>query len=380
MQTMGAGALALVGVRFLSGCEGVDFESKLSGGPVDFLTAAEDGVWYFQSGNDDSKDDAPSIAREDWSVTIDNESDTLGELTFSDLEGYTDQEITYWKTMRCVTNQAFGGPTTSFIANGLFTGIPLSAILDDLGAPSSAAKLRTFATDGFTSNVPYPRVMSAADDDLPVMLAYELNGEALSDLRGGPVRLIIPEMWGYKNVKWLSRLQVTSDDSFFGVYETEVFDPDLNAASSPETQELIDDPGQLNLGTIVSKPAGVSAEVQGPDVMVAGASYVGGGVVEKVELSLDDGAFEPALIDDKETSLANLSEQQRQLAERAEQSSEPFPWKGIWVTWTHQLTGLSKGLHKLEIRASDRDGQTQRPDPDNRLTVAPSIQLSFEVT
>jgi DMSO/TMAO reductase YedYZ molybdopterin-dependent catalytic subunit len=377
---MGAGAIALVGVKFLSGCEGIDFETKLSGGPVDFLTAAEDGVWYFQSGNDDAKADTPSISQDEWMLSVENEGEMLGELSFADLESYSDQEVTYWKTMRCVTNQAFGGPTTSFIANGLFTGIPVSVILEDLGAPESAAKLRTYAQDGFTSNVPYDRVMNPEPNDLPVLLAYDLNGEPLSDLRGGPVRIVIPEMWGYKNVKWLTRLQATTDESFFGVYETEVFDPELNSSSSPEIQQLIDAPGALNLGSIVSKPAGVSAEVNGPDVTLAGASYVGGGVVQAVEISLDGGPFEPARIDDKDESLSDLSEQQRQLAERAEQSDDPFPWQGIWVTWTHELAGLSKGLHRVEIRATDDRGRTQSQTTENRLQVAPSVELSFQVT
>ncbi len=377
---MGAGALALVGVRFLSGCESVDFETKIAGGPVDFLTSAEDGVWYFQSGNDDPKSATPSISRDEWMLSIEDEGNTLGELDFAALEGYADDELTYWKTMRCVTNQNVGGPVTSFIANGLFTGVPLSVVLDDLGAPDSAAKIRTFGRDGFRSNIPFDRATAAPDDTLPVMLAYELNGEPLSDLRGGPVRLIIPEMWGYKNIKWLSRLQVTQDDSFFGDYETEVFDPANNASSSPETQALIDDPGTLNLGSIVSNPAGVSAQVDGPDVTIEGASYVGGGIVEAVALSVDDGPFEAARIDSKDDSLANLTEAQRELAERAEQSTDPFPWRGIWVTWSHQLTGLSRGVHKLEIRATDDSGRTQEPDPDNRIQVAPSIELSFEVT
>lgn len=380
LQTLGAGALALVGVRFLAGCEGVDFESKLAGRPVDFLTSAEDGVWYFQSGNDDPKSASPSISRDEWSLTLEDDSDTLGELTYADLEGYADDEITYWKTMRCVTNQSFGGPLTSFIANGLFTGIPLATILDDVGATEAAAKLRTFGRDGFRSNVPYTRVMDAAEDQLPVILAYELNGAPLSTLRGGPVRLIIPEMWGYKNVKWLSRLRVTDDDSFFGDYETEVFNPEVNEEATPEQQELIDDPGKLNLGTIVSNPPGVAASVPGPDVTIAGASYVGGGVIQSVDVSLDDGPFEPARIDSKEDILADLTDVQRQLAERAAQSSDPFPWPGVWVTWTRELTGLSRGLHKLQIGATDGTGRQQRSTQASRLVVAPPVELSFEVT
>jgi DMSO/TMAO reductase YedYZ molybdopterin-dependent catalytic subunit len=41
-----------------------------------------------------------------------------------------------------------------------------------------------------------------------VMLAYEMDGKPLPREHGAPVRLIIPEMYGYKNVKWLERIDV----------------------------------------------------------------------------------------------------------------------------------------------------------------------------
>jgi DMSO/TMAO reductase YedYZ molybdopterin-dependent catalytic subunit len=41
-----------------------------------------------------------------------------------------------------------------------------------------------------------------------VMLAYEMDGKPLLQEHGAPLRLIIPEMYGYKNVKWLERIDV----------------------------------------------------------------------------------------------------------------------------------------------------------------------------
>jgi DMSO/TMAO reductase YedYZ molybdopterin-dependent catalytic subunit len=39
-----------------------------------------------------------------------------------------------------------------------------------------------------------------------VMLAYEMDGKPLAREHGAPVRLVIPDMYGYKNVKWLERI------------------------------------------------------------------------------------------------------------------------------------------------------------------------------
>ena len=41
-----------------------------------------------------------------------------------------------------------------------------------------------------------------------VMLAYEMDGKPLPREHGAPLRLIIPEMYGYKNVKWLAGINL----------------------------------------------------------------------------------------------------------------------------------------------------------------------------
>ena len=43
-----------------------------------------------------------------------------------------------------------------------------------------------------------------------VMLAYEMDGKPLRREHGAPVRVVIPEMYGYKNVKWVERIEVVA--------------------------------------------------------------------------------------------------------------------------------------------------------------------------
>jgi DMSO/TMAO reductase YedYZ molybdopterin-dependent catalytic subunit len=38
------------------------------------------------------------------------------------------------------------------------------------------------------------------------MLAYEMDGQPLLQEHGAPVRVVIPDMYGYKNVKWVERI------------------------------------------------------------------------------------------------------------------------------------------------------------------------------
>jgi DMSO/TMAO reductase YedYZ molybdopterin-dependent catalytic subunit len=50
-----------------------------------------------------------------------------------------------------------------------------------------------------------------------VMLAYELDGKPLPREHGAPLRLVIPEMYGYKGVKWLRavNLVTAADDGYW---------------------------------------------------------------------------------------------------------------------------------------------------------------------
>jgi DMSO/TMAO reductase YedYZ molybdopterin-dependent catalytic subunit len=55
----------------------------------------------------------------------------------------------------------------------------------------------------------YVDTLSLPQSVLPnVMLAHTMNGQPLLREHGAPLRLIIPEMYGYKNVKWVHRLEL----------------------------------------------------------------------------------------------------------------------------------------------------------------------------
>ena len=58
---------------------------------------------------------------------------------------------------------------------------------------------------------PYTDSLTLQQATLPdVMLAYELDGKPLSRAHGSPARVVIPEMYGYKGVKWLTRMELVA--------------------------------------------------------------------------------------------------------------------------------------------------------------------------
>jgi DMSO/TMAO reductase YedYZ molybdopterin-dependent catalytic subunit len=62
----------------------------------------------------------------------------------------------------------------------------------------------------FQSSLPIGRVLEDPPGELPVIVCYRLNGEPISGKRGGPVRMVVPEAYGFKSVKWLQRVVLTN--------------------------------------------------------------------------------------------------------------------------------------------------------------------------
>ena len=62
----------------------------------------------------------------------------------------------------------------------------------------------------FKSSLPIGRVLEDLFDLPPVILCYKLNGQWLTSKRGGPVRMVVPEAYGFKSIKWLSHVVLTN--------------------------------------------------------------------------------------------------------------------------------------------------------------------------
>jgi DMSO/TMAO reductase YedYZ molybdopterin-dependent catalytic subunit len=87
-----------------------------------------------------------------------------------------------------------------------WTGVRLSDVLDRAGVKPEATALRFVSFDGA-----YSESLTLAQARRPdVMVAYELNDSPLSSDHGGPVRLYVAPMYGYKSCKWLESIELTA--------------------------------------------------------------------------------------------------------------------------------------------------------------------------
>lgn len=86
-------------------------------------------------------------------------------------------------------------------------GVLLSRLLDDAGVAPGAAAVAFRSFDG-----EYTESLTLAQARRPdVMVAYELEDKPVSRAQGGPARLYVAPMYGYKSCKWLDEIEVTSE-------------------------------------------------------------------------------------------------------------------------------------------------------------------------
>ena len=102
-------------------------------------------------------------------------------------------------TFHCVTGWT--------VQNVHWGGVRLDDVLGPARPQASGRALRFVSME-----VPYVDYLTVPQASLrDVMLAYEMDGKPLAREHGAPVRLVIPEMYGYKNVKWLQAIDVVPE-------------------------------------------------------------------------------------------------------------------------------------------------------------------------
>jgi DMSO/TMAO reductase YedYZ molybdopterin-dependent catalytic subunit len=112
---------------------------------------------------------------------------------------------------------------------GLWRGVPLRDLIQ-LARPTAEGTHVLFGDDGdFSSSLSLEYVLAGKP-----ILAYELNGQELPRIHGWPLRVVAPDKWGYKWVKWVTEIEIT-DRGYEGNYERMGFSLDGDA-DGPRTE------------------------------------------------------------------------------------------------------------------------------------------------
>ncbi len=143
-----------------------------------------------------SIEEAPSFDPGTWKLTIDGLVSKPLSISYDELlKLQSEEQVTEF---HCVDGWS--------VENVKWKGVRLKVLFEMAGLAPEAA----FVTFHSASGV-YMDSLSIKEALEPyVMLAYMLNDEPLPQEQGKPLRLVMPRMFGYKNVKWVNRITLTA--------------------------------------------------------------------------------------------------------------------------------------------------------------------------
>jgi DMSO/TMAO reductase YedYZ molybdopterin-dependent catalytic subunit len=139
----------------------------------------------------------PGVTRESFQLTVDGAVRSPLKLDFESLLELPQVEDT--SDFHCVT--------TWSQMDLKWKGVRVSELLALSEPLPEASALMCHASDGYTTNVSLEEALKP-----DVLIAYQVDGKPLPREHGGPVRMITPQLYAWKGAKWISRLEVLTEN------------------------------------------------------------------------------------------------------------------------------------------------------------------------
>ena len=159
----------------------------------------------------------PTFDPATWRLRIEGLVDRPQTLTYADLRSLP--RANQVSDFHCVTGWS--------VDNVRWGGVRFRDLLAAAGPKPTGTVLQFVSAES-----PYVDTLTLQQAELhDAMLAYEMDGKPLAREHGAPVRVVIPEMYGYKNVKWVERIVVT-DHVEPGYWEQRGYDVDAFVGKS----------------------------------------------------------------------------------------------------------------------------------------------------
>jgi DMSO/TMAO reductase YedYZ molybdopterin-dependent catalytic subunit len=290
--------------------------------------------------------------------------------------------VRYMKAMTCLN-------VDSVFGMGLWEGVPLRNVI---WLTRPVANLRRVWYHGYHRDPPKPgpgfqsslsinRVLEDPPGEQPVILAYKMNGDWLAPKRGGPVRLVVPDGYGFKSIKWLQRVVLTNN-------------PDPNDTYAGQNNDV--DTTMKTFARFVIAPKKLKA---GQPAALTGVAQVGMSGLSKVQYCLQP-ARQPTSADDPYLTKANwrdakiLPPPERwggglphgplpPIPRQFDSRGRPLTWPLRYAIahWAALLTAPEVGQYELCCRTVDANGIAQplpRPLPKSGRNEIQRIRVTVE--
>jgi len=105
--------------------------------------------------------------------------------------------------------------TEGWSATVLWEGVLLKDLFDEAKVRPEANTVIFYAVDGYTTSLPLDYVMKNN-----IILADKINNVTLVPERGYPFELVAENKLGYKWIKWVTKIELSSNSSYQGYWES----------------------------------------------------------------------------------------------------------------------------------------------------------------
>ncbi len=284
----------------------------------------------------------PEVDLTMWKLEVSGLVENPLMLTIEDIKARPRREVTF--TLECSGNHGF--PTfTGGIGNAKWVGTPLAPILKESGIEENGIEVIFFGHDvgeeerrGVKMRQNFARSMSIEDALQETnLLCYEMNGEPLPHPNGAPLRLIAPGWYGIACVKWLKRIEVR-DTRFMGRFMGRDY-VTIREEKRPDGESVW---METSVGRTKLKSLAAKVTRSGDEYRIYGAAW--GAPIQRVEVSIDGGAWQKAVIDPEEDA------------------------EFAWNIWHLDWNSPSKGEHTVVSRAIDTKGNIQPAGDSDYIT------------
>lgn len=222
------------------------------------------------------------------------------------------------------------------VSQARWTGVPLGVLLDQAGILPGAREVVLVGADGgridgtpgevsFARSLPLAKAKHAA-----TLVAWEMNDEPLPLAHGAPLRAIVPDFYAVDSVKWLRRIEVTSEPFRGHFQENEYRYFECEGRSDGALAR------KLPPHSLITSP-GADEKLPGERIDVGGVAWGGQDGIAAVEAHVDRGPWMPAEL-------------------------EPAAGPHAVVRWRAAL-GARPGCRVISCRARDGAGTIQPERP-----------------
>ncbi|GAB4556150.1 MAG: hypothetical protein OHK0023_28190 [Anaerolineae bacterium] len=250
----------------------------------------------------------PSIDEASYSLVLDGLVETASTLTLSQIRDLPRQE--QYITMSCISNPIAG----DLISTTRWIGVSMQEIVALAKPTAEATHIKIYGADGFFEILD----MALIAEDPRLMLTYAWDGMPLPERNGFPLRVHIPDRYGMKQPKWITRMEFISQWEP-GYWVVRGWDQEARVRAT----SVID--------TIATND---TFERDGKTfVPVGGIAWSGVRGISKVEVSVDGGNWVEAQL-------------------------RPAMSDKTWVIWRYDWE-FQPGAHTFAVRCTELDGTPQ---------------------